>query len=290
MGNTSYDRFHERNQKLIEGREIANRRFVIAGYNSTTITDDITGDTHTAAVVSKQEQDLAYIYTFTNEPLNIGSVWSVKKGALHYLISEEIIVIKDTKWRKYRAILCNVNIGDVWGLFKGPEEGFVNINLQQTVLLQSQQHPILVLPANSLHIGDKVAIKNRGWLVQEEDSISTEGISYYSLIASAISKEVTEDFLDEDAYIEQGGTIVPDLPIKPSDHDLIKYVYANEEVAVKTEGGYFKSSSSEITVVRRNSTQAVFRMPYGLASTQITIKQNGELITYIYKLVTDKEA
>ena len=39
-------------------------------------------------------------------------------------------------------------------------------------------------------INDKIMIKNRAWQIQEEDNLSTPGISYFSLIGTTMSKEI----------------------------------------------------------------------------------------------------
>lgn len=285
---TNFNRFQERNRQLLHGREHANQHFVFSGYNSTRITN-IGGDgeskSQVAAVVSRQEKDCAYVYTKINEPLEIGSVWHAK--GLHLLITEEIVVIKDVEWKKYNAILCNVEVENTWGWFKGPEERWINVSLKQDVLLQSQQHPILVLPEGTLQIGDKIAIKNRGWLVQEEDSISTEGISYYSIRSSALSKETIEANKDKEVFVEKDKDIVAQLPeeeeVITKDEDVIRYVYPTTENEIATEDGYFVYSNKQLKVLSKSATKVVFMLPFSVCECEIKVKENGEEKVYTYR-------
>lgn len=91
MKMSNFNRFQERNKIRAKTTDRGNASFIVQGYNSTVIKNDITQ--LPAAVVNEQEKDSAYIYTRLQDNLNIGSVWEAK--SLHFLISEEIITIKD---------------------------------------------------------------------------------------------------------------------------------------------------------------------------------------------------
>ena len=105
---SSFSRFQDINQK----RGIANQQtssgFIMKGYPSISIKNAVTNEEQDACVVNRQEKDLAYIYTHLNKPIEVGSVWGAK--GLKWLISEEIIIIKDVNWHKYTAFLCNVEV------------------------------------------------------------------------------------------------------------------------------------------------------------------------------------
>ena len=118
---------------------------------------------------------------------------------MYFLITEEIIIMKDVQWHKYLAMLCNCNFDGVWGYFKGPEETYINIALQQTSYITSLQKPLIILPENTIHFGDKIVIKNRPFLVQEIDNISVPGISYCSLQPTTIS--IADKQEDKSFYI-----------------------------------------------------------------------------------------
>ena len=153
----SFERFNERNKKRAQSTNRGNSTFIFKGYNSTLIKSGTTE--LQAAVVNEQEKDSAYIYTHLNEPLTIGSIWEAK--SLHLLVTEEIVVIKDVEWHKYKAELCNVELDGIWGRFIGPEERYVNISLKYNTTIISQNKPLIILPSKTLKFGDKIVIKNR---------------------------------------------------------------------------------------------------------------------------------
>lgn len=283
---SSFSRFQELNRMRCISNGKTNSEFIFNGYPSTKIFD-LNGRCRTAAVVNQQEKDSAYIYTKCNEPLDIGSVWQTE--SLHFLISEEIVVIKKVEWRKYVAILCNIEIGDGWGYFKGPEKSYINVELNQNVLLQSQQKPILIVPDGVLKFEDKVVIKDRAWLVQEYDNISTPGIAYCSLRATTADKTVAEEHKLNESYIEEKIEKVAqttDDYVDPEDEHII-YVNATTENTINTESGYFKTSRSEIVVKKKTSKEVVFILPFGVDETEIQVKEDGEIVTYTYRLMVE---
>ena len=156
---SSFSRFQDINQKRGIANKETNTSFILKGYPSIFIQNAVTGEKTAASVVSRQEKDLAYIYTHINNPIAVGSVWGAK--GLKWLISEEIVIIKDVNWHKYVAFLCNVQVNNVWGYFISPEKKYIGVELNEKVLLNSKQQPVLVLGQDLLNIGDKFAIKDR---------------------------------------------------------------------------------------------------------------------------------
>lgn len=73
---TTYNRFKRRNSIVAEAaQKEVNRQFILNGYPSIKIENYLDSATmHQAVVINKQEQNLAYIYTNEQEPLNIGSI------------------------------------------------------------------------------------------------------------------------------------------------------------------------------------------------------------------------
>ena len=155
---SSFSRFQEINQKRGIANQKTNSSFIFKGYPSISISGP-DGETVAASVVNRQEKDMAYIYTTLDTPLVVGSVWSAK--GLHWLVSNEIVIIKDVSWHKYEAIHCNIEVDGKWGYFVGPKKSHIDVTLKESFLLQSQQEPVLVMPEGSLSINDKIMIKNR---------------------------------------------------------------------------------------------------------------------------------
>ena len=271
---SSFTRWQQKQLKRTVAQAQLNASFVANGYPSIKITGS-NGKEIQAAVVNKQEKDCAYIYTKIDEPLDIGSIWTAK--TLHMLVSEEIVVIKDVRWHKYLAFLCNTQIGDWWGYFKGPEKSFINITLKQNVILESQQKPILILPsAAQLDFKDKLVIKNRAWLIQEYDNISTEGITYYSIIPSTVSSSTVEN----QEVIEKPADV--DIPSDDlSLEENIVYFPHNKTIYITTENGYFKVDS-DVKIIKHTADQVGFQVPFGITKFNLEYQKEGEKISKVF--------
>lgn len=277
----SFQRFKERNKKHLMAQDQANSNFITNGYPSIKITNN-EGVIKQAAVVNKQEKDFAYIYTNQEDILEIGSIWSAK--TLHWLIAEEIITIKDVLWHKYLAFLCNINFDDIWGYFKGPEETYISITREKDMFISSNQKPILVLSENVLHFQDKIVIKNRGWIVQEYDAISTPGLVYYSLQTATVSKDDAAAHEGQDTYIIPYVENKPDFINQPEEISNNQYyVNSNQEITLNTTNGFFYSSINNLNILKRNATTVIFKIPFGISSVDIQVKDAEEnIINYKY--------
>lgn len=267
----SFERFRNKQHRRVAANDHYNSQFIFNAYNSALITNDEVEVA--AAVVSKQEKDQGYIYTHAPDYLPIGSVWETK--GLHWLIVEEIINIKDTDYHKYFALLCNVDLGITWGYFKSR----LGIRNEQDTALESTQEPQITLPSNYLQYQDKVVLDGRAWIVQEYDSISNPGITVYSLQTSTISKEETQDSRN---YIVDVVRAKPEVMDEPEEYlDNTIAVAHNIEVERPTENGYFKYIGN-IKVTRRTADKIYFTLPFGVEEVYITVKENGQEVTYRY--------
>ena len=283
---TSFSRFQERNKKRTVANNKLNTNYIFKGYPSIEIIGSADQRVQ-ASVVNKQEKDYAYVFTPLADNLSIGSVWTAKD--LHLLITEEITIIKDVDWHKYHALLCNVQIDNHWGYFKGPEKSFLDVALEKEVIWESPQKPVLVLPENVLNFRDKIVIKGRAWLIQEYDAISTPGLVYYSLKPTTVSKEVVEENVGKDIYVEKFENQKPEIIVEPlQTYDLrnnyIK-VAANMAITVNTQYGYFQSSNPNIKIQKRTADIIVFSIPFGVEEVSIEVKEKGDLVTKTYRVV-----
>ena len=283
---TSFSRFQERNKKRTVANNKLNTNYIFKGYPSIEIKGSSDQKVQ-ASVVNKQEKDYAYVFTPLADNLSIGSVWTAKN--LHLLITEEITIIKDVDWHKYHALLCNVQIDNHCGYFKGPEKSFLDVALEKEVVWESPQKPVLVLPENVLNFRDKIVIKDRAWLIQEYDAISTPGLVYYSLKPTTISKEVAAENEGKSIYVEKYENRKPEIVVEPSQtYDLrnnyIK-VAANMPITVNTQYGYFQSNNSNIKIQKRTSDTVIFSIPFGVEEVSIEVKEKGDLVTKTYRVV-----
>ena len=282
---TSFSRFQERNKKRTVAQNKLNTSFIFKGYPSIEIQGSADQKIQ-ASVVNKQEKDYAYVFTQTQDELEIGSVWTAKN--LHFLITEEITIIKDVNWHKYHALLCNVQIDNHWGYFKGPEKSFLDIVLEKEVIWESPQKPVLVLPENVLNFRDKIVIKGRAWLIQEYDAISTPGLVYYSLKPTTISKEVAAENTGKDIYVEKHEE--PTINVVENHISLLSeasvfHISPNVPITLSTEDGYFKTTNKNLKIQKRTASMVVFSIPFGISEVAVEVKEKGDIVTKTYRVV-----
>lgn len=282
---TSFSRFQERNKKRTVAQNKLNTSFIFKGYPSIEIQGSADQKIQ-ASVVNKQEKDYAYVFTQTQDELEIGSVWTAKN--LHLLITEEITIIKDVNWHKYHALLCNVQIDNHWGYFKGPEKSFLDVVLEKEVVWESPQKPVLVLPENLLNFRDKIVIKGRAWLIQEYDAISTPGLVYYSLKPTTISKEVATENTSKDIYIEKHEEPIINVvenPILLLSENSVFHISPNVPITLSTEDGYFKTTNKNLKIQKRTASMVVFSIPFGISEVAVEVKEKGDIVTKTYRVV-----
>ena len=282
---TSFSRFQERNKKRTVAQNKLNTSFIFKGYPSIEIQGSADQKIQ-ASVVNKQEKDYAYVFTQTQDELEIGSVWAAKN--LHLLITEEITIIKDVDWHKYHALLCNVQIDNHWGYFKGPEKSFLDVVLEKEVIWESPQKPVLVLPENVLNFRDKIVIKGRAWLIQEYDAISTPGLVYYSLKPTTISKEVAAENTDKEIYVEKHEEPIVNVvenPISLLSEDSVFNISPNVSITLSTEDGYFKTTNKNLKIQKRTASMVVFSIPFGISEVAVEVKEKGDIVTKTYRVV-----
>ena len=204
------------------------------------------------------------------------------------MITEEITIIKDVDWHKYHALLCNVQIDNHWGYFKGPEKSFLDVVLEKEVVWESPQKPVLVLPENILNFRDKIVIKGRAWLIQEYDAISTPGLVYYSLKPTTISKEVAAENTGKDIYVEKHEEPIINVvenPISLLSEDSVFHISPNVSITLSTEDGYFKTTNKNLKIQKRTASMVVFSIPFGISEVAVEVKEKGDIVTKTYRVV-----
>jgi len=269
---SSFERFKQRNELMNKSEKSVNADFVALGYASITMISDADDTvTQLAYVYNKQENDEGYIYTPYNEPIQIGSCWNAK--GLHFLIDEEIIIIKDVKFRKYHALLCNIEADGTWWYFK--KDDYIDVSLREKSFIKSLAKPLLVTAGKPFDYNDKVMIADRAWLIQEFDNYTHPGVTYYSVTPTTMSKDVIETRVDKEPIIEQAEEVQYD-----DDSDYI--IIPNKIYEVETENGYFRTSCNVLNVVSRTSNLVKFSIPFGIDIVEIEVKQQGTIVTITY--------
>ena len=268
---SSFTRFQARNRLMSNSEKQTNAEFVAQGYASITMINDADDSEHLAYVYNKQEKDEGYIYTNYDEPLEIGSCWNVK--GLHFLVDEEIVIIKDVQWRKYHALLCNIEADGTWWYFK--KDDYIDVSLREQSFIKSLAKPLLVTPGTPFQYNDKVMIADRAWLVQEYDNYTHQGVTYYSVTPTTMSKDVIDTRVDNEPIIEQAEQI-------PFNEDKTYQLIPEKIYELQTEDGYFTTTCKVLKVVSRTSSLVKFSAPFGVTTAEVKVKQNGEIITIVY--------
>ena len=279
---TSFSRFQERNKKRTVANNKLNTNYIFKGYPSIEIKGSADQKIQ-ASVVNKQEKDYAYVFTQLQDELTVGSVWAAKN--LNLLITEEITIIHDVNWHKYHALLCNVQIDNHWGYFKGPEKSFLDVSLEKEAIWESPQKPILVLPDNILDFRDKVMIGNRAWLVQEYDAISTPGLVYYSLKPTTMSKDSIKT-RGVSSVIEKFQEAAAPVVENPINLEYSVYnISANMPITLSTEEGFFRTNNNTIKIQKRTMNEVIFSIPFGVAEVVIQTQEKGDIVETTYRVV-----
>ena len=125
-------------------------------------------------------------------------------------------------------------------------------------------------------------IGGRGWLVDEFDAISTPGITYYSLVATTMSK-LTDGEEKGNVYVEPKEE--KSLQLNHGDDTTTEYVNKGQQLKLTTEEGYFKTSLIKPVIKQHSSTTVVFKIPFGISSFDVEVKQKGMIVIQHYCVI-----
>lgn len=265
-----YEKLRKRVRAVDIAEDSVNTQFIFEGNSSIDVI--INGEKYKLAIVLKEDKDAAYIYTVKERPLVVGSCFAAK--GLHFLIYKKDTFIKNVRFKRYEALLANVELAEnVWGYFKSPETSYINTKIEDEAVEVSLQHPILVAPAGLFEIGDKFTIKGRPWQVIETDTISSDEVTYYSLRATTIEKTI--ELEGKDAAENEPEEEVLDGFIEVSPLQTIQ---------VSTEHGSFYATA-ELVDVKLKVNSATFTVPFGIDEFEVIVFENGYEKTIKYKVV-----
>lgn len=278
----NFDSFQKRQKQFAKAEQELNTQFIFNGYPSVKIING--SERMQAVVVNKQESEEAYIYTTLNKPLKLGSVWEAK--GLHFIVADEITIMKDVNWHKYYCYLANVNVKDSWYFFYGPKKSKINVSLKQNVFLESSQTPVLVTPGAPLKLGDKIMIGERAWLVQEYDNISSKGVTYYTIRESTISKDAAS--IRRNSIEKRDTTQLENLEEVYENGELtpVIYVAPDTPITLPLDRGMFAcNNKNDIKIIKRSNDILVFSVNYNVDRVSITTEDK----TYTYTTIPSKE-
>lgn len=123
-------------------------------------------------------------------------------------------------------------------------------------------------------------------MVEEYDDISSEYVTYYSLRPTTVSKQIAEQHVGEECYIEYAEVAEPTIPEGVVDVEgNMMQVANNSLISVETENGYFISSNKNIQIKKHTANTVSFILPFGVTETTIQIQEKGEIKELIYRVV-----
>jgi hypothetical protein len=137
--------------------------------------------------------------------------------------------------------------------------------------------------------------------VQEEDILSTPGISYLSLAATTMSKEIInaeenidkefivehKPIIDADAHMETEEEKIEPIPfnLRKTQSEDILYVDSLEPVVLSTKESFAVFSNNKVKILKLKTDQIKFMLPFGVIETEVDVKDdNGEIIKYKIKV------
>lgn len=172
-------------------------------------------------------------------------------------------------YKKQLAYQCNVEceVGDdrFGGYFVSSLKKAVDQGLDKEISLSDKERPMLVVPTfNWSRVGQTVIVGGKPWRITEVDYTTNAGISYCSLELGWISK--SEDAVEEAmcAYNQ---------------------LEAGRELVFDTEDGYFATSTG-IDIIDIQENKVVIKILFGTEEVTISTKQENNIVTKTYKVVT----
>jgi hypothetical protein len=136
----------------------------------------------------------------------------------------------------------------------------------------SSQSPVLVVGGTPLEYRDKFLIKERAWSVEEYDNISTEGITYYTLAQTTISKDTKKESLsslspydnidgNQDEELRESGEISKDQAI-----------YSIPMTSVTLSNFKSFDDSTKVIIVNRSKSNITFKIKPNVEELIVTLE------------------
>jgi hypothetical protein len=185
-----------------------------------------------------------------------------------FFVYEDVIIPREVNYIKQRVYQCNAKVFvddedlECGGYFISSLRSYVDTEFQQKINISDKEKPVLILPRQEwVKYGAKVVIGDKPWKIVDYDAITNPGIVYISLERSFISKS----------------------------SDIVEYRRCDElkagiEYNFSTLQGFF-NSSSPLIIKSRKANEVVFEVPYGLQEVEISVQQEGGIVTKKFKVV-----
>lgn len=122
-------------------------------------------------------------------------------------------------------------------------------------------------------LGEKFMIEERAWMVQEYDSLSSAGVTYYSIIPTTMSKEHNQ------ALTRNAGSTAssaPQIITEAEKHLGYQFISPNQEIVINTEDGYFDANGA-VEIIEITEKEVKFKIRFGVVDLIVQYKDNGAI-------------
>lgn len=264
MITSAYSRFRETNNKELRCSRKVDTYFIKNHVGSTTIEVVRTEEQLPAVLIfdNKEGVDNVLLYTCIESDIKPGDYYLWRDR--HFLVIEEISIVKEIGFKKQRTVECNaVANGNLHVAFVGSGRSYRDTRLDGKVYESSGLRPLVIAPHGVIAIDDYLTIGGYTWRVVDGDTISLAAADYMYLerVPSNTTVEVDEEELE-------GNPIT----------------YAGSQLVIVCDNGLV-TSDAKFQIVERTSTTCTIIVPHGLLTFTIDYKQDGKDVatTYIVK-------
>lgn len=186
------------------------------------------------------DQFLTFVYD--EEDIQLGDYFTWKETN-HFFILEQVHVIKEVDYKKFRALECNMVTSDgIWLYFRGNMKTYRDIALRGGYELNSLQ-PVVIAPIGAgLKINGYFTANSQVWHIVDADLDTINGIGYY-YVERDLNPRNMEDELEA---LDEAGEL-----------DTSNTLYIGEKVKLHTYRGYY-TSNKHINIDSRSNNSITF--------------------------------
>lgn len=242
--------------------------FIENHLSSTTIYVERTDITIPAVLVvnDKEGADEFLTFVYAEEDIQLGDYFTWKETN-HFFILEDVHVIKEVDYKKFKALECNAQTSDgVWLHFKGNMRTFKDNTIRQNYEINGLK-PLIIAPLHdSLKINGYITIDNQTWHIIDADVDSIHGIGYYY-----VERDLNDRNLEEEL----------DILVENDELDSNNTLYVGEECTLATTRGFIEAN--DIEIINRTVDSITFK-PLKKGELSVVVIQNNQRLIYNYEV------
>lgn len=233
--------------------------FVEHGESSTEVLNQRLGENQIVNIVMNDHDggDDAFVFSLLTTDLQVGD-YLTWKDTTEFMIYEQVSVIKEVDYNKFKAYECNVRVNDSFGAHlissrTSAKDITMSNQFETSKLLFTLVCPI----SKGLEIDGSIKIDNQLWDIVDADTTSKSGIGFY--------------------YIERGTNTMRSIGAMPKDKESV--VYSGMKLTIPTENGYY-TTQDKVELINRESNQITIKVPR--QNFSITVRKDGQDIVKKY--------